>query len=591
MPDALDPPPEAPRARRAPADADTDAHARPVPAGGWLLFVVFVAGAALMAFEIVGSRLLAPTFGSSTYVWGSLISVFLAALASGYSLGGRLADRRPNAATLATLLTCAGILVAATVLLSEPLQGFITDHNPSGTRSNPLIASVLLFGPASVLVGMVSPFAVRLRALDVATVGRTAGSLYGLSTAGSIAGTIAASFWLVQQAGSDATVLIVAGAIAACAVVAAVGGRARARALGFSMVGVVAVLVVWGLGAGGADIGSKFSGASSDYSPVFHAGGYRPEFQPDQSGTLRAQQDSGYHRIRVVDYAAGQFGERPVRVMHFDNSSQAAVPLVQGKPVTAGVPRFGYLRAIDLLPAIRPQARRVLLIGLGSGAAAMRLNELRPDLAIDVVEIDPAVVAVARTWFGYRDASNGNPRITTHVGDGRTWLAAQPDSTSFDAVYIDAYFADSIPFHLTTREFLRLVRSHLAVDGIAAANLIGAVEGSRSELFRSMHRTWAEVFNDIATYPVPAEDGSLDLSTFTNIELIASADRGVLPPRGGEASLVEAADLAVPATTLLDASFMRLLAARYTKSISTSGVPVLTDDRAPVDSLLAVDGI
>ncbi|MCW2971752.1 MAG: Spermine synthase [Thermoleophilia bacterium] len=588
MPDALNLPPDAPRTRRA---HPVDGAGRPAPAGGWLLFVVFVAGAALMAFEIVGSRLLAPTFGSSTYVWGSLISVFLAALASGYSLGGRLADRRPNAATLATLLTCAAILVAATVLLSEPLQDWITDVNPRGTRSNPLIASVLLFGPASVLIGMVSPFAVRLRALDVATLGRTAGSLYGLSTAGSIAGTIAASFWLVQQAGSDATVLIVAGAIAACAVMAAVGGHARARAVGFTLFGVLAVLVVWGLGAGGADIGSKFSGASSDYSPVFHAGGYRPEFQPDQSGTLRAQQDSGYHRIRVVDYAAGQFGARPVRVMHFDNSSQAAVPLVKGKPVTAGVPRFGYLRVIDLLPAIRPEAQRVLLVGLGSGAAAMRLAELRPDLDIDVVEIDPAVVAVARKWFGYRDSSNGNPRITTHVGDGRTWLAAQPDSAEFDAVYIDAYFADSIPFHLTTREFLELVRSHLAPDGIASANLIGAVEGSRSELFRSMHRTWSKVFSDVATYPVPAEGGSLDLSTFTNIELIASADRGVLPPRGGEASLVEAADLDVPASTLLDASFTRLIAARYSRSISTSGVPVLTDDRAPVDSLLAVDGI
>ncbi|MCW2949418.1 MAG: Spermine synthase [Thermoleophilia bacterium] len=565
-------------------------RAAPTSAGSWLLFVVFVAGAALMAFEIVGSRLLAPTFGSSTYVWGSLISVFLAALASGYSLGGRLADRRPNAATLATLLTIAAVLVAATVLLSSPLQRWIT-HVDFGVRTNPLLASVLLFGPASVLVGMVSPFAVRLRALDVATLGRTAGALYGLSTAGSIAGTIAASFWLVQQAGSDATVLLVAAALAVCAVVAAVGGRAPAIAFFFTLVGVVAVLVVWALGAGGATVGSNFSGADSNYSPVFHAGGYRPQFHPSKAGKLRAQQDSGYHRIRVVDYAAGQFGARPVRVLHFDNSSQAAVPLSpRGTPVTTGLPRFAYLRAIDLLPALRPHARRVLLIGLGSGAAAMRLHELRPHLAIDVVELDPAVVVVARRWFGYRDSSNGVPQISTHVGDGRTWLAAQRDAR-FDAVFVDAYFADSIPFHLTTAEFLRIVRRHLRPDGVAAANLIGAAHGSRSKLFRSMHRTWASVFDDVATYPVRSEDGSLELDTFINIELFATTGRGVLPPKGGEQSLVESAATAIPAGTLLDSGFVRLLADRYTLAPAVDDVPVLTDDKAPVDSLLAVDGI
>jgi hypothetical protein len=232
----------------------------------------------------------------------------------------------------------------------------------------------------------------------------------------------------------------------------------------------------------------------------------------------------------------------------------------------------------------------VLLIGLGSGAAAMRLHELRPKLRIDVVEIDPAVVDVARTWFGYRDASNGASQVTTHVGDGRTWLAAQRDA-KFDVVYIDAYFADSIPFHLTTQEFLRLVRSNLAPDGVASANLIGAVEGSRSKLFRSMHRTWSSVFDDVATYPVPDANGNLDLDAFANVQLFATTDRGVLPPRGGERNLVEAAGTAVPPATVLDGTLQRFLDARYVDGIPTSGVPVLTDDKAPVDALLAVDGI
>jgi predicted membrane-bound spermidine synthase len=560
------------------------AHAR---AGWWLLVVVFLAGAALMAYEIVGSRLLAPYFGSSTFVWGSLISVFLGALAAGYAVGGRIADRVPTAGALSFVLALAALLVGASVVLAEPLQERIIDAN-LGLRLNPLVASVLLFGPASVLLGMVSPYAVRLRAGTIESVGRTAGSLYGLSTFGSIAGTLAASFWLVQSFGSEATVLAVGAAIAACALLAAIAGQARAATTAFATVALVAVGVLAGAGAGGDEVGSTVRSAGSDYSPVFHAGGYRPEFAPSTGGTLRAKADSSYHRIRVVDYPAGEFGTDPARVLHFDNSLQAAARLRAGEPVVTGPPLFGYLRAFDLVPAIRPDAKRVLLVGLGSGAAAMRLHELRPELDIDVVEIDPKVVDFAREWFGYRDSENGNARITTHVGDGRTWLAAQGDA-EFDAIVLDTYFADSIPFHLTTREFLELAKERLAPDGIVAANLIGAVEGERSELLRSMHRTWGAVFDDVAVYPVPTSEG-VRLDSFGNVEFLASAERGVLPPRGGEAALVEGADLAGD-EPVLDSQLRRLLDARYVQAIPHDGVPTLTDDLAPVDSLLQVDGI
>ncbi|MCW2960686.1 MAG: spermine synthase [Thermoleophilia bacterium] len=559
-------------------------------AGPWLLFVVFFAGAALMAYEIVGSRLLAPTFGSSTFVWGSLIAVFLGALAIGYTIGGRIADRRPTAGMLGMLLATAALLVCVSVLLADPLQEWIVDVG-FGVRLNPLIASVLLFGPASILMGMVSPYAVRLRAGDIERVGATAGALYGLSTAGSIVGTLAASFWLVQDFGSDATVVAVGLTLAACALVAGWAGRASPLVLGYAVMAAVLVGVLAGSGVTGDQEGDTFRSSGSGFSPVFHAGGYEPQFEPNEGGKLRASADSSYHRIRVVDYAAGQIGDAPARVLHFDNSLQAAAPLVGGKPQVTGAPLFGYLRAVDLAPAIRPDAERALLIGLGSGAAAMRLHELRPELDIDVVELDPKVVEFAREWFGYEDSENGNPRITTHVGDGRTWLSAQDEDVQFDIVAVDAYFADSIPFHLTTREFLELVRDHLVSDGIVSANLIGAVEGDRSELLRAMHRTWSDVFPDLVMYPVPSPGEPAALDRFINVEFFAADQSGVLPPRGGERTLVEQADMAVDADEILDDRFTELLAARYIDEVSHRGVDVLTDDLAPVDSLLDVEGI
>jgi len=559
------------------------------PAGWWLLAVVFLAGAALMAYEIVGSRLLAPFFGNSTYVWGSLIGVFLGALASGYAIGGRLADRRPTGGALATVLATSALLVAASVLLAEPLQRWIVDVD-LGVRLNPLVASILIFGPASVLMGMVSPWAVRLRAGDLARVGATAGALYGLSTAGSIVGTLAASFWLVQAYGSEATVLAVGLTLAGCALLAALASRASGRAAAYAGFAALVLVLLAGSGATSEPDEGAFTAVGTGFSPVFRRGGYEPDFSPSRGGRQRAKADSSYHRIRVVDYPAGEVGDGPARVLHFDNSLQDAAPLVAGRPQVTGPPLFGYLRLVDLLPAIRPDAKRALLIGLGSGAAAMRLHELRPELEIDVVEIDPKVVEMARRWFGYRDDERGNDRIHTYVADGRSWLAAQ-DDTRYDIAFVDAYFADSIPFHLNTREFLRELREHLTDDGIASGNLIGAVEGARSELLRAMHATWTDVFDDLAVYPVPAQNSSVNLESFGNVQFVASADRGVMPPRGGEAALVEGARLAIPAGEVLDERLLALLAARYQLDVSRRGVKPLTDDLAPVDSLLAVDGI
>jgi spermidine synthase len=561
-------------------------HVAARPAGNWLLVVVVIAGASLMAYQIVGSRLLAPYFGTSTFVWGSLISVFLGALAAGYAVGGRIADRHPVPGALALLLAASSLLVGATVLVAAPVQEAIIRAD-LGVRLNPLLASVALFGPASVLMGMVSPYAVRLRAGDIASLGRTAGSLYGMSTFGSILGTLTAAFWLVQTLGSETTVLVVAFALGACALLTALAGRSR-LATGVAGGAIVCLAALALVGTGGERVGDTVRATGTDYSPVFRAGGYIPEFTPTEGGTLKARADSSYHRIRVVDYPPGQFGEDPTRVLHFDNSLQAAAILRDGEPVVTGPPVFGYLRTVDLIPALQPDAERVLLIGLGSGAAAMRLHELRPELQIDVVEIDPKVVDFAREWFGYRDSENGNDRITTHVGDGRFWLAAQGDQARFDAIVVDTYFADSIPFHLTTREFLELTRKRLADGGVMSANLIGAVEGPNSNLLRSMHRTWAEVFDDIVVYPIPGRGAvEANLENFANVEMFATVERGVLPPRGGEQSLLERAGL----EQVLDRQMRTLLTARYPGEISHTGVPILTDDLAPVDSLLQVDGL
>src|SRR5437870_4289140 len=150
--------------------------------------LVFISGAVLMGLEMTGSRVLAIHFGSSIYVWGSIIGVFLAALAGGYYAGGLAADRKPSFLLLNLLALIAGCwLVLLPFYDNFIARGIRSTH--LGARTEPLLTTIMLFGGPSVLMGMLSPFSVRLSASGLERIGNVAGGLYALPTVGSIAGT------------------------------------------------------------------------------------------------------------------------------------------------------------------------------------------------------------------------------------------------------------------------------------------------------------------------------------------------------------------------------------------------------------------
>ena len=169
--------------------------------------VVFVSGALVMIYEIVGSRILAPYIGTSTYVWTSLIGVILASLSLGYWLGGKMADRQPELKHLAGVMFFAAAMLSATILLHE-LVLTVLAVSALGLEIKSILAALILFAPASVLFGFVTPYAVRLKMLSVADAGKTVGRLYALSTVGSILGTFAAGFFLLPFVGSLRTLVV-----------------------------------------------------------------------------------------------------------------------------------------------------------------------------------------------------------------------------------------------------------------------------------------------------------------------------------------------------------------------------------------------
>jgi spermidine synthase len=495
-----------------------------------LEIIVFTSGGVLLVLEIVASRVLAPFFGNSVYVWGSLIGIFLAGLSLGYYAGGRIADRWPSAGVFSGLVLLAGLLTFPIPLASRQVMEFLVLED-LGPRAGPLAAATILFFLPSVVMETVSPFAVRLRARTVTTVGNVAGRLYALSTLGSIGGALVAAFVLINLYGVRTIIHglgIVLMALAALGLLAARRPAAAAAA-------VLALVVAVG-------------------------GGSAARAQP--AAGVVFQQDTVYHRISVSD-------EGRVRYLRLDNYWQSAVDL--DHPDRTVFQYSDYMH-LPLLIVSDPLALRfrVAMIGLGGGTVPRRYIQDYPGMDVDVAEIDPAIVGTARRWFGLPET----PRLRVTAQDGRIFLLRSRER--YNIILLDAYLIDTIPFHLATREFFALAAARLAPGGVVGSNVIGALEGPNSRLFRAIYKTFRSVFPAVYVFPV-GYAGFSSPEILRNIIIVGTMN----PP-------LQAADIVQRARTLvtLIEGLPEAAATLYAAPIPTADVPVLTDDYAPVDALI-----
>ncbi len=493
--------------------------------------IVFVSGGVLLSLEIIASRVLAPYFGNSIYVWGSLIGVFLSALSIGYASGGRLADRHPSPGVFAGIVFLAGLLTIPIPLIAAPVLESIALANVDLPQLKPLLGAVALFVVPSIVMGMVSPFAVRLRARAVGTMGQTAGNLYAISTVGSIVGTLATSFILINYLGVRALIHLLGFALL---VMAVFGWLAARRQLAAATGAALIVLLA-------AGVTRAASGGSS---------------------TLVFSRDTVYHRITVSD-------EGSVRYLKLDNYWQSA--LDRGQPRRTV---FAYIDYMHVPLMFIPQPRRVLMIGLGGGTVPSRYVADYPTVTMDVAELDPQVVATARTYFGVEIGD----RFRVTARDGRLHLRLS--STPHDIILIDAYLIDTIPFHLATREFFALARSRLGSGGVLAMNIIGALEGPDSRLFRAIYKTISQVFRTVYVFPVDfGAYGSP--AAIRNIIVVATDE-----PRVPADEILRRARSLVDRRAVTVDRFLHAAEDLYQPPIRTGDVPVLSDDFAPVDALI-----
>jgi len=497
-----------------------------------LNIIVFVSGAVLMGLEIVGSRVLAPYFGSSIFVWGSLISVVMAALSIGYYWGGWLSARELSYGRLLSLVLIPGILIFFLPFLYPTLNEWIAGVD-FGTRLNPLIASSIYFLPPGIFLGAISPYVIRLAASALSTVGSTAGTLYAISTCGSIFGTLLTAFYLIPLMGVTNIIHSMGITLVCLSLLVVPLLRLRSVAVGravtaLSIIGSIAIpwpSIVWA-----------------------------------RLKTL-LEKDTFYHRIRVEE-------DDEARYMYFDRTLQSAMNLKD--PTTL---RLIYSRYTSLGFTFRPDAKRILIIGLGGGSIPKKLQKEFPSLEIDVVEIDPEVIQIAKNHFNVRESN----RLHLHAQDGRLFLTRT--ANQYDIILLDAYYADAMPFHLATREFFELAQRKLTPNGIVVANLISAVTGPSGKIARAFVKTERRVFPQTYVFAARrAENVSTD--TIQNIIVVATKDKQRL-----EIKEIVKRSIALNKGLFPD-PIQDIGVTYYDGPLPDQDVPVLTDDYAPTDNLL-----
>ncbi len=384
-----------------------------------LSLLVFGAGTGTLATEISASRLLAPYYGSSTIVWANLIGLVLLALLLGYWLGGRLADRRPEPRLLGRLVLGAALFVAAIPFVTEPILDVAAeglDELSAGAVVGSFFATLFLFAPPVLLLGMVSPFAIRLAIAEVESAGAVAGRLYALSTAGSLLGTFLPALVTIPAFGTQRTLLLSA---AVLAVSGALLLPRRSLAVAVALMGLVLL----------------------------------PPGEVRAGEGLIHEQESRYQFIRVTERDG-------IRRLYLNEGVAVHSLWREDAVLTGGV--WDTFLAVPLLLERAPE--RLAVLGNAGGTVARAFGEFYPDVEIDGVEIDPAVTDVAYRYFGLAD----NPRVTTHDADARPFL--RRTERRYDLIYADAYHQPYVPFYLATQEFFELVRSRLEPGGLVVAD-------------------------------------------------------------------------------------------------------------------------
>ncbi len=431
----------------------------------FLLFIVFITGAAVLVIEVTATRILAPYFGNTLFTISSIIGVILGALSLGYYLGGVLADRHPRLSVFFLLILAAGLFSLLIQLFSEtflPLLGGML-----GMKVGPPVASLILFFVPSLLLGMMSPFVIRLKARELKKIGKVSGSVFFWSTLGSIAGSFLTGFFLIPHWGISKVIFYTGALLIAIGLFGDWLTRKNPAKNRFQIFSLFLIIVVF-----------AFSLAT-----LFRS---LPK-------SILYQKDGLYSQITIENI---QWQGEEARFLYLDRSAEGGIFLESDE-----LP-FAYTQYYSLYKIVNPQAEKALFLGGGAYSNPRKiLLEKNNIQRVDVVEIEPVLYSLAQQYFKLPVGT----RLFNHLTDGRRYL--QETSQRYDLIFADVYSSlYSIPIHFTTQEFFALAESRLAENGLFLINIIGRLEGEGRDLLLSEIKTFHLIFEKTYLFPVASPD-------------------------------------------------------------------------------------
>jgi spermidine synthase len=444
-----------------------------------LVIMAFTSGAAVMVIEMAAIRILAPWFGNSLYTWTGLIGVILTAMSAGYYAGGWLADKKTSYLILSHLLAVAALFIFIIPLFS--FGGILLAR--LSIILGPVVASLLMFAVPGFFLGCVPPYIIRLVSLLSADkhIGLSAGTVYMVSTIGSVLGTFASGFWLIPSFDIEHLFWFTGLAIALLACLGyflSYRQRGRLPWQVLALVGAIPFLMA----------------ATALVKP------------PPKANVL-FDSLSFYHRIRVEKKNLRN-GDS-LRILSLDSTMEG------GQYEKSPAIPLPYQRYWQLAEVLCRKHEAALFLGGGAFKMPQAFLDRYPQAWVEVVEIDPAVVAVGRRFFRVNDY----PGLHIAVDDARRYLTHT--RRKYDFIFGDAYNGlRSVPAHLLTREFFQTLRGHLDEHGIFMINLVASLQGKNAVLFDSVRKTISRVFPETYVFALHPQN----VTTVQNIIIVAAGE-------------------------------------------------------------------
>ncbi len=408
-----------------------------------------------MIIEILGAKMLAPYVGTSHFVWTAQIGVTLVALATGYGLGGRMADRSKGLRLLYSALVLAAGYLSLSIWWCEPVAFWCLQFPlPVGS----LLAALILYFPPLALMALTSPFLVRSLTPSLSTVGASVGRLSAISTLGSVVGTVLVGYVLIPLLPNSRIMFLVSVTLTALGIAYFVIWEAGRR-------GGVLVWTAISLG-----VGAWVSGQENLRNP------------PEVKELFRG--NSNFGLLQVLETS------EPVRMRTYLNDRLTQNTYLVDERQSRSL--FTYMLR-GLARGYTPEIHDVLCVGMGVGIVPMAFA--RSGARVEVVEINEAILPVAQRYFDFEPA-----RVRLTVADGRHYLAVS--TQRYDTIVLDAFLGESVPSHLLSREALTVMKRRLKPAGTLVMNTITDSTPGRDYFLVSVNRTLRAVFSEVRVHAV-----------------------------------------------------------------------------------------